>query len=138
MLSWNGGSSSRRGLVGEGPQDAAPARTRTVQTLFGTVTVVTGNGISKLVFTILSAVAEAERDRTRGRIAEVKADQRRRGRFLGGPVPFGWRREGDELVAVPEQQAAIARMQKLRAEGPSPRAVRDQLVTRACSSRTWP
>jgi DNA invertase Pin-like site-specific DNA recombinase len=31
----------------------------------------TGNGVSKLVFTILS-VAEAERDRTRERIAEVK------------------------------------------------------------------
>jgi putative DNA-invertase from lambdoid prophage Rac len=27
----------------------------------------TGNGVSKLVFTILSAVAEAERDRTRER-----------------------------------------------------------------------
>ena len=51
---------------------------------------VTGNGISKLVCTILSAVAEAERDRTRERISEVKADQRKRGRFLGGSVPFGW------------------------------------------------
>ena len=40
---------------------------------------VTGNGVSKLVFTILSAVAEAERDRTRERIAEVKRDQRRAG-----------------------------------------------------------
>src|SRR4051812_5362174 len=39
---------------------------------------VTGNGISKLVFTILSAVAEAERDRIRERILDVKADQRRR------------------------------------------------------------
>jgi hypothetical protein len=37
---------------------------------------VTGNGISKLVFAILSAVAEAERDRIRERIAAVKADQR--------------------------------------------------------------
>jgi DNA invertase Pin-like site-specific DNA recombinase len=45
---------------------------------------VTGNGISKLVFTILSAVAEAERDRTRERIAKVKRDQRQRGRYLGG------------------------------------------------------
>ena len=36
---------------------------------------VTGNGISKLVFTILSAVAEAERDRIRERIADVKRDQ---------------------------------------------------------------
>jgi putative DNA-invertase from lambdoid prophage Rac len=37
---------------------------------------VTGNGISKLGFTILSAVAEAERDRTRERIREIKSDQR--------------------------------------------------------------
>jgi putative DNA-invertase from lambdoid prophage Rac len=49
---------------------------------------VTGNGISKLVFTILFAVAEAERDRTRGR-------------YLGGVPPFGWRDgDTDELVAV--------------------------------------
>jgi hypothetical protein len=46
---------------------------------------VTGNGISKLVFTILSAVAEAKRDRIR----DVKADQRNRRRYLGGIVPFG-------------------------------------------------
>src|SRR5271166_4494417 len=52
---------------------------------------VTGNGISKLVFTILSAVAEAERDRIRERITQVKRDQRDRGRYLGGKVPFGFR-----------------------------------------------
>jgi DNA invertase Pin-like site-specific DNA recombinase len=45
---------------------------------------VTTNGISKLVFTILSAVAEAERDRIRERISTVKADQKARGCFLGG------------------------------------------------------
>jgi putative DNA-invertase from lambdoid prophage Rac len=46
----------------------------------------TGNGVSKLVFTILSVVAEAERDRTCERITEVKPDQRERGRYLGGTV----------------------------------------------------
>lgn len=40
---------------------------------------VTGNGISKLVFTILSAVAE--RERIRERVADVKADQRQQGRY---------------------------------------------------------
>ncbi len=50
---------------------------------------VTGNGISKLVFTILSAVTEAERDRIRERIRDVKADQRKRRRYLGGIVLFG-------------------------------------------------
>src|SRR5712691_1729205 len=39
---------------------------------------VTGNGISKLVFTILSAVPEAERARIRERIRDVKSDQRKR------------------------------------------------------------
>ena len=79
----------------------------------------TGNGVSKLVFTILSAVAEAERDRTRERIAEVKRDQRQRGRYLGGAVPLGYRvGEAGELVPVPEQQAAIKRMRKLTRPGP--------------------
>ena len=83
-----------------------------------------GNGISKLVFTILSAVAEAERDRIRERIRDVKADQRRRKRYLGGIVPFGWRvGEDGELVAVPAQQAAIKKAKALRAKGKSLRAI---------------
>jgi DNA invertase Pin-like site-specific DNA recombinase len=85
---------------------------------------VTGNGISKLVFTILSAVAEAERDRIRERIRDVKADQRRRGRYLGGTVPFGWRLGGDGgLIEVAEQQAAIRRMIGLRQAGASLRSI---------------
>jgi len=90
---------------------------------------VTGNGISKLVFTILSAVAEAERDRTRERIAEVKRDQRQRGRFLGGSVPFGWRRDKEGgLIPEATEQRSIARMRALRAEGLSLRAIRDRLA----------
>src|SRR5215217_7562807 len=60
---------------------------------------VIGNGISKLMFTILSAVAEAERDRIRERISDVKRDQRQRGRFLGGSAPFGYR--VDEATSYP-------------------------------------
>jgi putative DNA-invertase from lambdoid prophage Rac len=85
---------------------------------------VTGNGVSKLVFTILSAVAEAERDRIRERIRDVKADQRKRQRYLGGIVPFGWRiGEDGALVEVPEQQRAIQRIVELRRKGVSLRAI---------------
>jgi DNA invertase Pin-like site-specific DNA recombinase len=85
---------------------------------------VTGNGISKLVFTILSAVAEAERDRIRERIREVKADQRERQRYLGGIVPFGWRiGEDGALIEVPDQQRAIQRIVELRRYGLSLRAI---------------
>ena len=85
---------------------------------------VTGNGISKLVFTILSAVAEAERDRIRERIRDVKADQRKRQRYLGGIVPFGWQiSEDGALIEVPEQQRAIQRIVELRRKGLSLRAI---------------
>jgi DNA invertase Pin-like site-specific DNA recombinase len=88
----------------------------------------TGNGVSKLVFTILSAVAEAERDRTRERITEVKRDQRQRGRYLGGKLPFGWR-VGEEgaLVEIPEQQAAIRRMQRMRDQGMPLRTIAEKM-----------
>lgn len=89
---------------------------------------VTSNGISKLVFTILSAVAEAERDRIRERVADTKADQRQRGRFLGGAVPFGWVVGANkELQAVPEAQEAIGRMKAMRAAGESFRSIAGQM-----------
>lgn len=85
---------------------------------------VTGNGISKLVFTILSAVAEAERDRIRERVSQVKADQRVRGRYLGGKVPFGFAvGENGALVELEDQQAIIRRASALRAEGKPLRAI---------------
>jgi len=94
---------------------------------------VTGNGIAKLVFTILSAVAEAERDRIRERISTVKADQKARNRFLGGDPPFGYRieveydaagkRKGARLVENREQQAAIAEMRSMQQNGLSLRAI---------------
>jgi putative DNA-invertase from lambdoid prophage Rac len=89
---------------------------------------VTGNGISKLVFTILSAVAEAERERIRERILDTKADQRTRGRYLGGTPPFGWAVDSDGiLIEVPEQQVAIRRMVEMRRAGLSLRAIADAM-----------
>ena len=41
---------------------------------------ISGNGLSKLFLTIAAAFAEAERDRIRERIGQVKADQKARGR----------------------------------------------------------
>ena len=42
---------------------------------------------------LAAAFAEAERDRIRERIGQVKADQKARGRYLGGKVPFGFHRD---------------------------------------------
>jgi DNA invertase Pin-like site-specific DNA recombinase len=92
---------------------------------------VTGNGISKLVFTILSAVAESERDRIRENVRGVKADQRKRGRYLGGTAPFGYRVSGSgQLVADKDQQKAIKRMRSMHRSGRSLRAIADDMKER--------
>src|SRR5215831_14910572 len=87
---------------------------------------ISGNGLSKLFLTIAAAFAEAERDRIRERIAQVKRDQRARQRYLGGIVPFGFRRgEGGELVQHEAEQEAIREIAALRAQGKPLRAIRD-------------
>jgi putative DNA-invertase from lambdoid prophage Rac len=91
---------------------------------------VTGNGISKLVFTILSAVAEAERDRIRERVTQVKRDQRQRNRYLGGKLPFGFRIGHDGgLVPDEAEQALISAARALRAHGATIRAIQTMLET---------
>lgn len=89
---------------------------------------VTENGVAKLTFTILSAVAEAERDRIRERISDVKADQKKRARFLGGRVPFGFlvSPEG-ALVPNSDEQPALELIASLRSGGASLRAISGHL-----------
>jgi putative DNA-invertase from lambdoid prophage Rac len=94
---------------------------------------VTANGISKLVFTILSAVAEAERDRIRERIAVVKDDQKLRGAYLGGKVPYGYtlvehgRTPNGKIIwhleAVADQQETIEVIKSQHAAGQSLRKI---------------
>lgn len=84
---------------------------------------VTSNGISKLVFTILSAVAENERDRIRERIREVKRHLASQGVYGGGKVPFGYDVLDKHLVENPKQQKTLKAMIAARANGDSFRAI---------------
>jgi putative DNA-invertase from lambdoid prophage Rac len=80
-----------------------------------------------MLFTILSAVSEAERERVRERVLDVKRDQASRSRFLGGSIPFGYKLDreakGAKLVGIPEQQDAIKEMTRLKDEGRSLREI---------------
>ena len=90
---------------------------------------VAGNGISKLFFTIISAVAEAERDRIVQRILDVKSDQRRRGRHLGGKRPFGYQvSEAGDLIEDAGEQAAIRKIDAMRKAGASLRSIQEALA----------
>jgi len=80
---------------------------------------VCGNGISKLVFTILSAVAENERERIR----DVKRDRASQRLFNGGRRPFGYDIDGESkdrrLVPNANEQAALKHGRGMQANGDS-------------------
>ena len=92
---------------------------------------IAGNGMSKLFLTIAAAFAEAERDRIRERVSQLKADQRARGRFLGGSVQFGYRITDDgALVPHEAEQEAIREMVAMQAQGRSLRAIAAEMQSK--------
>jgi putative DNA-invertase from lambdoid prophage Rac len=91
---------------------------------------VSGDGIARLVLTILGAIAEFERERIGERIRDAKRHQRRTGQYLGGDRPFGWQiGEDGVLVEKEDEQRALAEMQALRSQGMSYRAISERMRT---------
>ena len=82
------------------------------------------NGIGQLVFTILSAVAEQERTRIRERITEAKHRLRKEGKYQGGKVAFGYKKDRKgNLVKDEHQQKCISAMRRKQDEGWSLRRI---------------
>jgi len=95
---------------------------------------VSGNGMAELIVTILSAVAQFERNLISERIKDAKRNLRRGNKHQGGDRPFGWRLgelgghgRARELLPDPAEQKAIDRMWKMRAEGAALLAIRDAM-----------
>jgi DNA invertase Pin-like site-specific DNA recombinase len=101
---------------------------------------VTGNGVSKLFFTMLAAIAEFERARIAERMNDGRKGKKGNGGHIGGDAPYGFRVEGSgrdaRLVAVEAEQAAVARAVALRGQGLSLRAVSDALFAEGIVDRT--
>lgn len=93
---------------------------------------VTGNGMSKLFFTMLAGIAEFERWRIAERMNEGRKGKKANGCYIGGHDPYGYRVEGTgkaaTLVAIEAEQAIIAEAKRLRATGISLRKVSDELA----------
>lgn len=77
---------------------------------------VTGDGPSRMFFTMLAAFAEFERGRIRDRLVQGKMAKARGGGHIGGEAPYGYRIEGEgrtaRLVPVEEEQKVIARIKE--------------------------
>jgi DNA invertase Pin-like site-specific DNA recombinase len=86
---------------------------------------VSGDGIARLVLTILAAIAEFERERIGERIRDAKRHQRRTGLYLGGDRPFGWEIGADGVLI----ERALAEMRAHRSQGMSYRAISEHMRT---------
>lgn len=88
---------------------------------------VTSNGVAKMFFTIMAALAEFERERIAERTNDGRKGKRRRGGFVGGRVPYGYRVEGAgrdaALLPEPSEQAIVAMVRKARDAGSSLRDI---------------
>jgi DNA invertase Pin-like site-specific DNA recombinase len=76
-----------------------------------------GDPSRKMIRQILGAVNEYERSMIKLRLRSGRARKRESGYAGDGPPPFGYRAEGRELVDDPDEQAVLARIADLRAEG---------------------
>jgi DNA invertase Pin-like site-specific DNA recombinase len=82
----------------------------------------------ELVLNLLTSVGQWERKAIGERTAAAMSHLRAQGRYTGGEAPFGWARVGDELEAVPAEQAVLARARALRGVGLSHRAIAETLA----------
>lgn len=94
---------------------------------------ITGNGVAKVFMTIAAAFAEFEREQIAERVSDVKRDQRDRGKYLGGKVPFGFAvryelqagKRVSIMEPVPEEQLIISEVRKIRKTGKSLRFIQE-------------
>lgn len=95
----------------------------------------TSSAVGRMLVHLLGTFAEFERGRISERTAEVLQHRRRGGKVYCGSVPFGYRREGDILQAVPEEQLALSEMRRMHSVGATYRAIGQMLTERGIQPR---
>jgi len=81
------------------------------------------DGVGKLVFSILAAVAEMERSRISERVRDAKTFLQSGSYFVGGKVPAGYAVKDGKLVAHENWSVAVAAMRQWRTEGQTYRLI---------------
>jgi site-specific DNA recombinase len=82
----------------------------------------TSTASGRLMLNLLASVSQWEREAIAERTSSALAHKRQTGRVYG-PVPFGYRREGTQLVTEPAEQEALKHAQQMVANGVSYREV---------------
>lgn len=98
----------------------------------------TSSAVGRMVFRLLSSLAEFERDQLSERTMSAMSHLRRSGRLISGKVPFGYdlAPDGVSLVTNVREQEAISKMKKWRVAGASFAAVAQRLTASNIPTKT--
>jgi site-specific DNA recombinase len=94
----------------------------------------TNSSAGKFMLTILAAVAEMERNLIAERIRNVLSWKRKNGKVFGH-APFGFARDGDDLIPLEAEQRALDLIIELRARGYSLRKIARTLEARGIPTK---
>lgn len=84
---------------------------------------VNSSGVGRLVFAILAAVSQMERERIGERVRDAKEHLRQGGFFIGGRTAAGHSVKDGKLVADPQWKKALKAMTQWRAENKTYRVI---------------
>lgn len=87
-------------------------------------------GAGKLIISVLSAVAEIERENILVQTMEGRQQKARSGKWNGGVVPFGYKQNGDKLEVVKEEAEIVKKAFELYADGYGAPYITDYLNAR--------
>lgn len=91
---------------------------------------VVSEGNAQLIRKLLESLAVSESTTHGQSIKAAKRRMKKEGKYLGGPVPFGWCVQGEYLVKDKEQQKIIREIRKLKADRWSYRDIAKKLNER--------
>ncbi len=96
----------------------------------------TTSAAGKMLFRMLAVLAEFERDLVSERTTAALAHKRRNGERTGG-IPYGFRlaSDGVQLVPIEAEQAVLAEIRTMRAEGQTYRAIAAELALRGVPTK---
>lgn len=88
----------------------------------------------RVIFRVLAAMAEFERDQLAERTRQAMQHMKAQGRVVGA-IPHGYQRDGERVVPQAQEQRILAMVRELRGQGLSLRAIGDELTARGAFNR---
>ena len=94
----------------------------------------TSSPAGRVIFRVLAALAEFERDQLAERTRQAMQHMKAQGRVVGS-IPHGFARDGDRVIQHDAEQRVVALARELRDRGLTLRAIGDELAARGAFNR---